>query len=90
MEWTHSGTNLFKEYNEAHQNRAGLECLAIFMQRIIFKFAVCCGRVEVQMTKKMTARENMSIFGITELKLGSLALSHISVIDRRSEAIRVS
>ena len=32
----------------------------------------------------------MSIFGITELKLGSLALSHISVIDRRSEAVRVS
>ena len=90
MEWTHSGTNLFKEYSEAQHNRESLESLAIFMQRIIFKFAVCCGRVEVQMTNKMTARENMSIFGITELKLDSTALPHISAKDRSNDTAGVS
>ena len=54
------------------------------MQRIIFKFAVCCGRVEVLMTEKMTSIDNMSIFGIMEIKIGSTALSNFSLVDRRS------
>ena len=62
------------------------------MQRIIFKFAVCCGRVEVKLTGKMTSRDNMSIFGIMEMKIGSTALSNFSSVDRRSSVseVRVS
>ena len=42
---------------------------------------MCCGRIEVKVTGKMTSKDNMSIFGIMDFKIGN---SESQSFERRS------
>ena len=69
-QWISDERNLYDEFKASLGTQPAIKDYCTFLKRVVFKFAICCGRVELKINKEQLKRpREMSILGIMEPKI---------------------